>query len=36
MMLDITHYATEYAFGTLLSDEKIWKSIHDKNILRPF
>ena len=36
IMLDITHFTSEDAFGTLPSDEKIWKSIHNKDLLRPF
>ena len=33
-MLDITRYAAEDAFGSLPSDEVIWKSIQDKDISR--
>ena len=33
-MLNITRYAVEDVFGSLLSDEAIWKSIQDKDISR--
>ena len=33
-MLDITRYAVEEAFGSLPSDEVIWRSIQDKDIPR--
>ena len=34
-MLDITRYAVVDAFGALPSNQKIWKSIHNKDLLRP-
>ena len=33
-MLNITRYAVEEAFGSLPSDEAIWRSIQDKDIPR--
>lgn len=36
MMMDITRYAIEDAFGVLPSDEKIWKSIQNKDLPRSF
>lgn len=35
-MLDITRYAIEDAFGVLPSNEKIWKSIQNKDLPRSF
>ena len=36
MMLDITRHVIVDAFGVLPSDQKTWKSIHSKDLLRSF
>lgn len=36
MVMDITHYVTEEAFGFLPSNKKIWKSTQDKDLPRTF
>ena len=36
MVLDIMRYAAEEAFGFLPPDEKIWKSIHNKDLPKRF